>query len=173
MKQAHRFVIDTCVLRAASPEGPGKPGHGKCCREILNAILENPVICVFVTRSMTEEWKENCSASAKKWRRRMNARRKIKNCQGEVYEAKLRSVRDCIEREVATTEKAPLEKDAHVLAAALCGDQIILTEDRKLCQAYEKHFSEALQWWLVPKQQVSGAKDYEDFVRRLKRYPDQ
>jgi rRNA-processing protein FCF1 len=121
------LVIDTSVVCAA-----GQTEHpiSSACREILYAVLN---IChhAAVTTSMQKEWKDHMSHVSILWRSSMHVRKKLKtNFQPE------KVFLDC--SQLSDGDRHTIEKDWHMLEAALSADRVILTRDNSFRRALEK-----------------------------------
>ena len=115
------LVIDASVMQSA-----GETDHpvSSACRKALLAVLE---IChrVATTERMRSEWEEHMSRFSRKWLRSMAAHRKSPQ---NLNPPQIRldttglSNGDC----------AAIEKDLHVIAAALSADRIVITRDEAI-----------------------------------------
>ncbi len=120
------LVIDASVLRAA---GTSEHPTSSACRGVLIDILE---IChrACDTPAIGEEWKRHQSNFARRWRSRMYARGKIKPpapVDGSAIRATVRS------RGTLTPEQiASIEKDLHLVEAALGADRIVVSADNRM-----------------------------------------
>jgi len=118
------LVVDTDVIRAA-----GKTDHpvSRASREILSAILK---IChqVTYTESLREEWNEHQSRFSSRWRTAMAARQKPIKIGKEVPVALPRD-------DLSEKNRRVIEKDRHILQAALAADKIIVTLEKELRDA--------------------------------------
>lgn len=109
-----RLVVDASVLRAASPEDSVHPTGSKC-RDTLETILREGHEAA-VTDDMVAEWNRHNSRSARRWRSRMSARRKMIR----VKPADCKDVHNTLRqsRQMSESEVAAVEKDMHLIAAA-------------------------------------------------------
>ena len=115
------LVIDASVVRSA-----GETNHpvSSACRDVLLAVLS---IChqVALTKPILDEWKKHMSRFSRKWRRSMEARRKVRR---DVHPDQVR----IDTRSLNVSDKQEIEKDRCLLEAAGAGDGIIITLDREL-----------------------------------------
>ena len=122
---AKRLVVDASELRAASPEESTHP-IGSRCRDMLEVILQEGHGAA-VTDDIMDEWNRHDSRSARRWRLRMSARRRIvkvipADCTDVV--TALRVTRLLSEPEIAAAEN-----DMHLVAAARSADHSVLSLD--------------------------------------------
>jgi predicted nuclease of predicted toxin-antitoxin system len=120
-KPSLALVIDASVLRSA-----GETQHpvSMACRDTLVAILE---IChrTVSTTSLSEEGKRHASRFSRKWLRSMAARKKL--VRG------LTTTAIAIDTEDLTPNQAEaIEKDRHLIEAALAADRVIVTRDSSI-----------------------------------------
>jgi hypothetical protein len=134
------LVIDASVARSA-----GETEHpvSSACRECLQAVL---TIChrVVITEPIKSEWDRHMSRFTRKWRLSMAARRKW-NRDLEPAEITLNIG--------AFPKKAQeeIEKDRHLLEAAVAADRVILTLDDSLRSALNQtqegsKFFKSIKW---------------------------
>lgn len=120
-------IVDASVVRAA-----GETEHpvSSACRGCLLAILD---IChrVGITSESSDEWKRHMSQFSRKWRRSMAARRKAPTTVERVN-APLQL------HNYTEKARAAIEKDRHLLEAALAADRIIVTLDESLKSALQQ-----------------------------------
>jgi len=121
------IVVDASVVRAA-----GETEHpvSSACRGCLLAIL---AIChrVGITPESSEEWKRHMSRFSRKWRLSMAGRRKAPTTV-EPANAPLQL------DNYTEKARAAIEKDRHLLEAALAADRIIVTLDESLKSALKQ-----------------------------------
>lgn len=120
------LVIDASVLRAA---GAGEHPTSSACRGVLIDVLD---IChrACDTPAIADEWKRHQSAFARKWRSRMYARGKIKS----PAPVDVSAIRDTMRSHLTLTPKqiASIEKDLHLVGAALGADRIVVSADDRM-----------------------------------------
>jgi len=126
MKQGRLLVVDASVARSA---GESENLVSSSCRECLEAIR---LIChrVAMTPDIQEEWDRHMSRFTRKWRRSMAARRKAIR---RVDPASIPLNLDAY----SASAKSAIEKDLHLLQAALAADRVIVTRDDSLRAALD------------------------------------
>ena len=139
-KVSRLLVVDASVMRSAG----STDGIAAECMAVLTDILN---IChkAVLTDDIQSEWNKHQSGEAKKWRARMVAKKKIKFTRPDklFFEEQVESK---VPAEFSK-DKAELNKDTHLLAAADAADKILLTCDDallKLCNKYNIH--QNLEW---------------------------
>jgi hypothetical protein len=123
-KTSKSLVIDASVAHAAGPEGAMHP-TAKCCRDFLNAVLD---IChrLVMTPEIGDEWRRHQSSFARRWRRRMTARKKVDLHEPPTDDA----LADRLRRLAFTDkERETMSKDMLLIHAALAADQRIVALD--------------------------------------------
>lgn len=127
-----RLVIDTSIFQAAS-ERPAPDPMGKICADLLEKIRSICHQAVFSPES-SSEWKGHRSRFALTWRRTMTARKKLhlvdESCRND-------ELREALEKLWEVERGAPdsweeVEKDLHLVEAALVTDKIVLSRDRRI-----------------------------------------
>ena len=123
-RDSKQLVIDADVARASGSKEAKHP-RAKQCRDFLLTVLS---VChrVVMTRTISDEWNKHQSRFARLWRKSMYARKKIvdfdstednfpiENLSKEIYD----------QDEIDT-----MQKDIHLLQAALGTDQTIISLD--------------------------------------------
>lgn len=121
------LVIDASVLRSA-----GETEHpvSKACRDCLYAIRE---IChkVFLTPALNEEGKRHASQLSREWLLSMWSRRKV--IRGTTTPSL-----DIDTEGLTPSERDALDKDRHLLEAALTADRVIVTRDTNIMSILAK-----------------------------------
>jgi hypothetical protein len=131
-----RIVIDADVARSAGPSGDSQSRPARCARflESLRDICHLKVL----TGALRKEWRSHRSGFFQEWRVSMWARGSHK-----VAETELRidvTWREGILRTAATpADRAEMEKDLHLVEAALATDGIIVSCD----EAARRRFAQA------------------------------
>ena len=117
-----RLVIDTDVAQASGSEEATQP-RAKHCRDFLQEVLSLSH-SVVMTPEISNEWKRHRSGFARRWRVSMDARKKVYRVNAPADE----ELRDKIEK-TATRENEveDMQKDFHLLEAALVTDQTIVS----------------------------------------------
>lgn len=130
------LVVDASVVRAAGGVNATDPVPARA-RDALKAILS---IChrVCLSAALRDEWKRHRSGFAQRWWRQMYARRKVVDCEPPSCAAIVADIRAF--PSVSGSEADAVEKDIHLVAAALDADQVVLSWDtsaatviRKVC----------------------------------------
>lgn len=120
------LVIDASIV------GQNEYPASKQCRDLLNSVLE---IChkIIITPDISEEWKAHELRFIKRWRRQMDARKKI-IVRNPVSKDQLKKK---IKRQLydADTLDAIL-KDFRLIEASLCADKVIISLDDTARQYY-------------------------------------
>lgn len=123
-RDSKRLVIDADVAQASGSETATHP-RAEHCRDFLNAVLSLNHRMV-ITEQINNEWKNHQSRFARRWRVSMDARKKIDRIDP--------SENAELQTKVTTTtnnesEIAALQKDFHLLQAALATDQTVISLD--------------------------------------------
>jgi hypothetical protein len=128
------LVVDTSVMRAAGAEGATDPAPANA-RDALKAILS---ICHRVCDStdLREERKRHQSKFAKLWFTQMHARRKVVVCEPHPCNDILADIRSF--HSTTQSDIAAVEKDIHLIAAALATDRTVLSGDNRVAVAIRK-----------------------------------
>ncbi len=128
------LVVDASVMRAAGGEGAIDPAPANA-RDALKAILS---ICHKLCDSpdLREERKRHQSKFAKLWFTQMHARRKVVICEPPSCSAILADIRSF--RSVTQADVAAVEKDIHLIAAALVSGRVVLSWDNRVALAFRK-----------------------------------
>ena len=127
-RDSKRLVIDTDVARASGDEEATDP-RAIHCRDFLKAVRSQNHRVV-MTREISSEWKNHQSHFALEWRASMYARRRIESIDPPAYD----ELRD--DKVTGTTTAADeienMEKDFHLLQAALATDQTVISLDETI-----------------------------------------
>ena len=123
-RNSKRLVIDTDVAQASGDED-ATDSRAINCRDFLKGVRAQNHRVV-MTRNISEEWKRHRSSFTFEWRVSMNARRRVIDIDPPEYEE--------IQAKVTTTtnnknEIELMEKDFHLLQAALATDQTVISLD--------------------------------------------
>lgn len=127
VRNSKRLVIDADVARASGSETAIHP-RAEHCRDFLNAVLSLSYRIV-MTEKINNEWKNHQSRFARRWRVSMDARRKIDRINPPEDE----ELQDKVTN--TTSDKDELEtmqKDFHLLQAALATDQTVISLDETI-----------------------------------------
>ena len=132
-RDSKRLVIDADVARASGSETATHP-RAEHCRDFLSTILSLSYRIV-MTEKIKNEWKNHQSRFARRWRVSMDARKKIDRInppENEELQTKI----------TTTTNNADeielMEKDFHLLQAALATDQTIVSLDETVRRLFAR-----------------------------------
>ena len=123
-RDSKRLVIDADVARASGSETATHP-RAEHCRNFLNAVLSLSHRMV-MTEQINNEWKNHQSRFARRWRVSMDARKKIDRIdppENAELQAKVTTTTN------NENEIEALQKDFHLLQAALATDQTVISLD--------------------------------------------
>lgn len=122
-KVSRRIVVDASVARAA-----GETEASSACRRVLDAIER---ICHKLVHSAEgyDEWQRHESGYARGWRVRMISKKKLVT----VTDAYPQDIQDRLEESgVKPKELRNVQKDLHLVGAALETDEIVISCDRRM-----------------------------------------
>ena len=130
MSTRKRLIIDANVLRSAGGENATHP-TSKHCREILEAVLS---IChkACISADLEVEWDKHQSKYAKIWRTAMTSRRKLIRINLLPREELLQQIVAFYQDLETSQIILAVEKDFHLVAAAIETDWIIISLDNKM-----------------------------------------
>ena len=132
-RDSKRLVIDADVARASGSETATHP-RAEHCRDFLNAVLSLSHRMV-MTEQINNEWKNHQSRFARRWRVAMDARKKIDRIdppENAELQAKVTTTTN------NENEIEALQKDFHLLQAALLTDQTIISLDETVRQLFKQ-----------------------------------
>ena len=132
-RDSKRLVIDADVARASGSETATHP-RAEHCRDFLNTVLSLSHRIV-MTEKINNEWKNHQSRFARRWRVSMNARKKIDRINPPEYAELQAKVTNAASDE---DEIEAMEKDFHLLQAALATDQTIISLDETVRQLFKR-----------------------------------
>ena len=126
-RDSKRLVIDADVARASGSETATHP-RARHCRDFLDTVLllSHRVV---MTKKISNEWKNHQSRFARRWRVSMDARKKIDRINPPEDENLPNKVVETTNNE---NEIAAMEKDLHLLQAALATDQTVVSLDETI-----------------------------------------
>jgi hypothetical protein len=126
-RDSKRLVIDADVARSSGSETATHP-RAEHCRDFLSAILSLSYRIV-MTEKINNEWKNHQSRFARRWRVSMDARKKIDRIDPPEYA----ELRDKITGTASDEDEIEvMEKDFHLLQAALATDQTVISLDETI-----------------------------------------
>jgi hypothetical protein len=120
-----RIVVDASVAQSAGWE-TSTQGPSIRCRQSLEAILTFDHEVVF-SQECLDEWKRHRSNYSKKWLYSMFSRKKVMPPEDLTHNEKLRA--SLSQAAISDSSRAAIEKDAHLLEAALQADRIVISRD--------------------------------------------
>ena len=126
-RDSKRLVIDTDVAQASGDEDATDP-RAINCREFLK-VVRSQNHRIVMTREISDEWKRHQSRFALEWRVSMDARRKIDRINPSENEELQDKVTNTASDE---DEIETIQKDFHLLQAALATDQTIISLDESI-----------------------------------------
>ena len=123
-RNSKRLVIDTDVAQASGDEAATDP-RAINCRDFLKEVRTQDHRVV-MTREISDEWKRHQSHFAFEWRVSMDARRKIDRINPPEYA----EIQDKVTNIASDEDEIEvMDKDFHLLQAALATDQTIVSLD--------------------------------------------
>ena len=126
-RDSKRLVIDADVAQAAGSETATHP-RARHCRDFLDEVLTLSHRVV-MTERINNEWKNHQSRFARRWRVSMDARRKVDRIDPPEYEG----LRDKVTGTTTDEDEIQnIEKDFHLLQAALATDQTVISLDETI-----------------------------------------
>lgn len=122
---ARRLVVDTDVGHAA---GSSNDPIAAACSAVLARIYQGG-FTVLMTPEMNAEWKRHESGYTKDWRLRMEVKDRI------LYQSlppnqRLRETLEAVP--LTPAQRAILDKDIHLLEAAMAADHPVISKDEKV-----------------------------------------
>ncbi|MDE0681362.1 MAG: hypothetical protein OXI63_00485 [Candidatus Poribacteria bacterium] len=132
-RDSKQLVIDADVARASGSETAAHP-RAEHCRDFLNAVLSLSHRIV-MTEKINNEWKNHQSRFARRWRVSMDARKKINRIdppEDEELQAKVTTTTN------NTDEIEAIQKDFHLLQAALATDQTVISLDETIRRLFKQ-----------------------------------
>lgn len=124
-RDSKRLVVNASVARAAGGE-EATVSVSISCTEFLETFRDECSHHVLMTPELSEEWEENQSKFAATWLKSMIARKRFHYIEPPVNQA----LRDEIEGTVTSeNEIGDMQKDFHLLDAALATDQTVVSLD--------------------------------------------
>jgi hypothetical protein len=162
-KRGRRLVVDASVAGAAGGKTATAP-TSKLCRDFLLTLQQKTDCCVAMPGQLRDEWERHRSLFARTWLTAMASRRRV-----DFGDVPLKNkMRRAIVRVAATkpAEVAALEKDFHLIEAALDNDRTVVSLDetvRKLFKAAAQSVAAIKKVvWVNP---VEPAEDAVEWLR--------
>ena len=132
-RNSKRLVIDTDVAQASGDEDATDP-RAINCRDFLKEVRSQDHRVV-MTRKISDEWKRHRSGFALEWRVSMDARRRI----DRIDPPEDKELQDKVTNTASDeNEIEAIEKDFHLLQAALATDQTIISLDETVRQLFKR-----------------------------------
>ena len=133
VRDSKRLVIDTDVVQSSGDEDATDP-RAIHCRDFPK-VVRSQNHKVVMTREISDEWKRHQSRFALEWRVSMDARRKIDRINPSEDEELQDKVTNTASDE---DEIEAMQKDFHLLQAALTTDQTITSLDETVRQLFKR-----------------------------------
>ncbi len=132
-RDSKRFVIDTDVAQSSGDEDATDP-RAINCRDFLKVVRSQDYRIV-MTREISEEWKRHRSGFALEWRVSMDARRRIDRINPPEDE----ELRDKVTVTASNEDEIEaMEKDFHLLQAALATDRTVISLDETVRDLFKR-----------------------------------
>lgn len=130
MRTTRRIVIDASIAHSCG-SGDAPVRRGAQCRQAIDTILKVCHRAVF-SRALREEWRRHASPYARRWLIAMSVRRKVIDLSTDELNPWVTELQRRVDELGLASEVAKiLEKDLHLVAAALATDDIVLSKDRR------------------------------------------
>ncbi|MYA70527.1 hypothetical protein F4009_17405 [Candidatus Poribacteria bacterium] len=132
-RNSKRLVIDTDVAQASGDEDATDP-RAINCRDFLKEVRSQDHRVV-MTREISDEWKRHRSGFALEWRVSMDARRRI----DRIKPPENKELRDKVTVTASDEDEIEaMQKDFHLLQAALATDQTVISLDETGRQLFKR-----------------------------------
>lgn len=120
---SRRLVIDADVVHSA-----GETDHpvSSACRRFLETVLDAGHQVVMTDAIMTE-WRNHLSRYSRRWRKQMYGRRRVYRI--EKKKERDNNLRQRIDRAVHRNQRAIVDKDVHLIEAAIATDRLVTSKD--------------------------------------------
>ena len=127
---SRRLVIDADVVHSA-----GETEHpiSSACRKFLETVLDVGHHVV-ITDAILAEWHHHMSRYSKRWHRQMYSRRRVYRI--EMQKERDENLRNRIDQAVHRDQKKIVDKDVHLIEAAIATDRLITSNDGRARRAY-------------------------------------
>lgn len=138
-KSSKRLVIDASVARACG-DHQASSNVSKICRDVLDIVLE---VChrMVIDQKIIQEWDNQQSRYAEKWRVQMRKRGKTivvpKNTDVNVFDRIVNAAETTDRPDVVEFVEA-VAKDIHLIEAGLRSDLIVISLDKKAKANFEQ-----------------------------------
>ncbi len=133
-KNTKRLVIDTDVVKASGGETATHP-TSKNCRDFLMTVrtLNYRVV---ISDEIRKEWDEHASNFARRWWGAMERRKKMCDIGNPRKNKNLRT--KILNTARSEKQIKAMEKDFHLLNAALATDQTIISREKRVRQLFKR-----------------------------------
>lgn len=121
------MVVDACVARAAGGADASSI-EAKACRDVLVTIYEVSLRLV-MSKEIGEEWRRHQSNYSRKWLHQMFGRKRVDFVQPSQHQP----IRIAMRAHLVASIQRIVEKDLHVIEAALATDRRIVSQDDTSC----------------------------------------
>ena len=127
-----RLVIDADVARSSGSESAEDP-TARNCRDFLITVLSEGHRLV-ITDKISEEWKKHASRFARRWRVSMESQKQVES----ITPAEAEDLRkELVETARSRNQVEAINKDFHLLQAALATDQTIVSRDERIHRLFK------------------------------------
>ena len=144
---AKRLVIDASVATSSGERGP----RGEMCQSFLRVMIDETAHRLVMTGEIGAEWDIHSHPFARRWRRSMNARRRVDRPSVD-HDQILRQ--KIVRANPAERPLAAMEKDLHLIEAARATDRRIVSLDdtaRRLFSSVSANIGELREiLWVNP-----------------------
>ncbi len=127
-KPPRRLVIDVDVARSA---GESKHPISSACRRFLETML-SVGHHVVMTDAIKEEWNSHQSRYFRIWLRQMWSRKQVNRVEEESND----NLRKKINKAVTPKQKIVVDKDVHLIEAAIATDRLVTSRDETARSAF-------------------------------------
>ena len=133
VRDSKRLIIDADVAGICGNKPLPDP-RSINCRNFLNVVLSLSH-CVVMTEKISDEWKRHASRFARRWRVSMDARRRIDRIDPPENENLCTKIVNTARSE---RQRENIEKDLHLLQAALATDQTVISLDENIRRLFKQ-----------------------------------
>ncbi len=127
-QRLRRLVIDADVAHSA---GESEHPISSACRRFLETVLRVGHYVV-MTEAIQEEWRRHISKYSKRWRRRMYGRKLVIRIEVDEDE----TLRGRIDAAVHWDQREAVDKDVHLIEAAIATDRLVTSRDKEAREAF-------------------------------------
>ena len=127
-QRPRRLVIDANVAHSA---GESEHPISSACRKFLDTVL-SVGHHVVMSEAIQEEWRRHRSRYSRKWLTQMSGRKRVDRNKIERDE----DLRERIDEVVPPEQKEDVDKDVHLIEAAIATDRLVTSRDEKARGAF-------------------------------------